>query len=822
MKKGSALAPALVFAMLVNALGQQGPPAAKPAQQPAPTTTTPPAAAQDKGAQDKGAQENGHDEDVVRITTKLVQVDAVVTDKEGRQITDLKPEDFEVLENGRPQEITNFSYVSTAPAAPAVPESSQPAPDKADKAARDRSLPPVPAGRLRPEQVRRAIALVVDDLRMSAEGIQMTRGALRKYVDEQMQPGDLVAIIRTSAGIGALQQFTNDRQQLYAAIERVRTIARSGLRLGAFTSVDMLQRLETQASMSPTSAGESTDSAVRRRMEAADPTQPATLELDRTRTEGINEFRDSLLTVGTVGALSFVVRGLRELPGRKAVVLFSDGISIFNSSPNASERNERVLAALRRLVDGASRASVVIHAIDTRGLQPTGLTAADSTSGGPSAPGDTLFGPLGGVGSIQPDMVGSQVLGARSNELFEGQNGLSYLARETGGMALFNNNDLNKGVRRALDDMKGYYLIGYRPAEETFDPSTGRRRFNTLTVKVKGRSGLRVRTRGGFLAVAEEQERQQGRSRTEQLMAALLSPFASGGVKLHLTSFFLNQADIGSTVRSVVLMDAHGLTFTQQPDGDYKAVLDVIAVTLGEEGQVVDQVNLVETIRAKPAALQRFLREGMVYGLNVPVSRPGAYQLRLAVRDAASGRVGSASQYVEVPKLSKDRLALSSLVIGGNNPAAAKAAEREMVKAALASVLGSGPASSSRIVAGGEGMMGSEDPLSGPASRRFRVGMYLDYACVIYNAKGSGQKRMPALTSQVRLFRDGQEVFTGAQLPVDVSNQQDPTRVVVARRLQLGTVLTPGDYVLLLTVTDGSDTGKGRTSSRWTDFEVVN
>ena len=172
MKKGSALAPALIFALLVNALGQQAPPAAKPAQQqPSPT---PPAAAQDSARDD---------EDVVRITTKLVQVDAVVTDKDGRQITDLKPEDFEVLENGKPQEITNFSYVSTAAAAPASPESPQPAPDK-DKAVRNRSLPPVPVGRLRPEQVRRAIALVVDDLRMSAESIHSTRSALRKYVDE--------------------------------------------------------------------------------------------------------------------------------------------------------------------------------------------------------------------------------------------------------------------------------------------------------------------------------------------------------------------------------------------------------------------------------------------------------------------------------------------------------------------------------------------------------------------------------------------------------------------------------------------------------------
>src|SRR3712207_2178259 len=224
MRKGTALAPALVLVMFLNAFGQV--PRQPPPQRQ--TTTELPGSSRPRPRQtpaqrpEQLPEPGGDDEDeVVRITSKLVQVDAVVTDKDGKQITDLKPEDFEVLENGKPQEITNFSYVSTAAATPPSPESSQPAPDK-DKAARNRSLPPVPVGRLRPEQVRRAIALFVDDLRMSPESIHSARSALRKYVDEQMHPGDLVAIIRTSAGIGALQHFTNDKQQLYAAIERVR------------------------------------------------------------------------------------------------------------------------------------------------------------------------------------------------------------------------------------------------------------------------------------------------------------------------------------------------------------------------------------------------------------------------------------------------------------------------------------------------------------------------------------------------------------------------------------------------------------------------
>jgi VWFA-related protein len=769
------------------------------AQTPAPAPAAPPQTQQTPPR----PQPPADDDDVVRITTSLVQTDVVVTDKDGKQVTNLKAEDFEILENGKSQAITNFSYVTTGPTPAAGSLTPTPVPTPRDKA----GVPPPPPARLRPEQVRRAIALVVDDLRMSQEGVHATRQALRKYVDEQVQQGDLVAIIRTSAGIGALQQFTNDRQQLYAAIERVRPLART-TRLGAFTSVDTLERLESQMT-EPT-------------MDVADgpprPNERAAREEDKRRAVNINEFRDTVITVGTLGALSFVIRGLKELPGRKAVVLFSDGISILTqNNDGGQDRHERVVAALRQLVDQANRASVVIYSVDTRGLQPTGPTAADMTSGSPMGPDNSgPAGPLGGVPGIRTDQVGQQVLGARAAELFEGQNGLNYLSRETGGTAVFNQNDLNKGIRRALDDIRGYYLIGYRPDDATFDPATGRRKFNTWTIKVKGHDNLKVRTRSGFLGVAEDAAGTRKRTRSEQLMAALLSPFASGGVKLQLTTFFLNDASLGSTIRSVMLMDARDLTFTATPDGRQQAVLDVVAVTLGEDGQIIDQVALTETIRAKPAKLERFLREGMLYGMNVPVKKPGAYQLRIAVRDSASGRVGSASHYIEVPDVKKDKLTLSSLVITGNRPAT-------KARDLLTSVLGAPGASAAAsetgavVVPGGEGLIGAEDPLASPASRVFRHGWYLDYACMVLNA--GKLKKGTQLNSQVKLFRDGQEVFAGEVFPVDLNNQADPARLVVARRLQLGTILEPGDYMLQLSVTDAAG---NRTATRWIDFKLVN
>ena len=155
-----------------------------------------------------------------------MQFDAVITDQKGKLITDLKPDEIEIYEDGRKQEITHFSF-SLAETQP--PSNARPADDKHNPLA-----PPKP---LRAENIRRTMALMVDDLGLSFQSTYYVRRALKQFVDEQMQPGDLVAIIRTGGGMGALQQFTNDKRQLYAAIERVRyrVLGRAGI--GAFAPI---------------------------------------------------------------------------------------------------------------------------------------------------------------------------------------------------------------------------------------------------------------------------------------------------------------------------------------------------------------------------------------------------------------------------------------------------------------------------------------------------------------------------------------------------------------------------------------------------------
>ena len=152
---------------------------------------------------------------VFRVTTALVQIDAVVTDSKGRHIEDLSAADFEIIEDGKVRPITSFSFVRVSP------PDGQSRPDRrtARKAVPQSAPPAAPPRR---EDIHRTIVLMVDDLGLSFESISPVQRALRKFAEELMQPGDLVALCRTGGGSGTFQHFTNDKNVLLAAVNRLK------------------------------------------------------------------------------------------------------------------------------------------------------------------------------------------------------------------------------------------------------------------------------------------------------------------------------------------------------------------------------------------------------------------------------------------------------------------------------------------------------------------------------------------------------------------------------------------------------------------------
>jgi VWFA-related protein len=692
-----------------------------PVPSPQPTTTT-----QDVQPADES--------DVVRVTTNLIQIDALVTDSNGKVVTNLKPEDFEIFVNGKPQQITNFSFVTVEP----QPDNQ---PVAAIKSA-EKNASPVPAVRLLPEQVNRTIALVVDDLSIGCEAMPFVRRALKKFVDEQMQPGDLVAIVRAGSGVGALQQFTSNKQQLYAAIERVNYNPAScicGEGCGGSDELHLIKEVSVESS-----------------------------DRDIKKNDDDALVRHNVLANAALSATRFVIQGMRGLPGRKAVMLLSGGFILHNA--DLPEYNARIRLAVEHLVDSAIRAGAVIYTMDARGLVDKGLTGADGIDG----------------------------LSARMKNFQAPRDGLIHLAKQAGGFAIYDTNDMSGAIRKALDDQKSYYLIGYQPDATIFDPSQSR--FNRLTVKVKG-DGLNVRYRSGFYGIKDDDQKTVAPTPQQQIMRVLTSPFASSGISLRLTPIVGNEARAGSFVRALVHVPAKDLTFTTNPDGSHVAVINVVAYTFDDYGKVVDSTGETHTLTLPDKIFQRALTSGLVYSLNVPIRNAGAYQLRVAVRDDKSQRVGSASQFIQVPDIRKNRLTLSGIALSSYDPREDKNIANEADKQLAVETAGNAF-------------------LTQSALRRFRSGHVLQFAYHIYNARLDKSTNQPRLTTQLKLFQNGKEIYAGKENAYDAKAQLDLKRLVAEGALQLGG-LKQGEYVLQVVVTDNLAEEKYRTTASWIDFEVV-
>lgn len=694
-------------------------------------------------AQDARPTPTPDEKDVVKITTALVQIDVTVTDRKGNIIRDLKPEEFEIFENGEKQPISNFSFVTS------IKETASPA-----KSDGESQGAPIPAARLRPEQVRRTVALVVDDLNLSFESVHFVRRALRKYVDEQIQPGDLVAIIRTSGGIGALQQFTSDRRQLIAAIERIKwyPIANTS---GAFAPIEGTPQLAGEQFETPGSGpGERSPAALQKEYQ---------------------DFRRDVFSTGTLGALDYVIRGMQELPGRKSLMLVSDGFYLYTSNASGPPEISRTFRGLQALVDVANRASVVVYTMDARGLQPTAQRAEDKT--------ETV------------DYASTQgLITGRTTELFDKQDGLVFLARETGGIAIINNNDLNGGIRRMLDD-QSYYLLGYLPDTETFDPE--KRRFNRLTVRVS-RPDAVVRYRSGFFAAADAERAPGGPATAGMTITdALTSPFSANGVELTLNTVF-TVVGKETYLRSFLHIAAKDLKFEQQPNGKLKAEFDILAMSFGDNGVPVDKQDITAFLDISPEEHRKIVADGFVYGFVFPVRRPGAYQMRVALRDKGSAKVGSANQFVEMPDLRKQELTLSGIILENLT-------NQQWLR-----------------ITGQSGNTGAEittDPLNDTSRRRFRRGTILRYGLEVFNIRASGG-RSPKVTAQARIFRNGRAVFVGRDTPIDGGGSRSDT-LPFAGGVTLGTDMEPDDYILQIVVTEAAG-GKKRVASQFVQFEIVN
>ncbi len=677
------------------------------------------------GEEQAGKAEKGP---IIRVGVEEVRLDAVVVDKNGRQITDLTAEDFEIYQDGQPQRIISSTYIAAHQVQPG---------NKIVSSRDSEKIPPVPTPALTREAVRRTIVFLVDDLSMSFADLSNARMALQKFVETQMRPDDLIAIMQTKGLNAGLQIFSSDKRQLLARIGNLR-----------WNSI--------------------------------------------RRPDGYP------IGIPQILSLAYSIRALQDMPGRKFLLLLSTQVML----PDGVSDD----AAFNGLADAALRAGVVIHTLDILGvvndsfiqqitenpvtreiIKKVDLLDAETrpltdTTGREF---DARFGPTAGEVRLGQSRVRDR------NRPFP-------LSQKSGGFFLTGNNFFVNGIGAIEEEMKGYYLLSYAPPTNTFKLDRPIA-YHKLKIKVK-RSGTEVRTRDGFFGAAGSLGAPD--RDLNPLMEAMFSPFRYNDLKINLAAGFIDDPQKGYLLRAWLHVDGQLLRTINEKDGGHSISLEAVATTSDVIDLVQDSGNTRIGFRVNNKDIEWIKENGIKFSLSLPAKKPGAYYVRVAVKDQASGAIGSAYQYVEIPDLAKDGLSLSSIFIINRDEDAAW--------------IQSGGIDESQ---GQTGLLKQVTRRS-QAFRRYLLGESFNYMAVIYNAI-TKEALKPDLESQFVLFQNGNEIFRSNPETVSIGGVKDFKRIPIKKKLKLEKTMQPGDYVLQLQVRDKQAKENKNLVAQTLDFEIA-
>jgi VWFA-related protein len=557
-----------------------------------------------------------------------------------------------------------------------------------------------------------------------------------------MLDNDLVAIVRVVGGKGLLQQFTSDRALLRRAIKSI------------------------TPTINPWSASEEPDPTKMANPQRPTGDSPLAENPESTEMYSANDDVVRLIRgMSTLTTAGFVIDSLREVPGLKNLVIVSAGIPIFeNVSATSGSTFNNVTSLINRLTDKAVRSSVVINTLDPRGLRATPgvvsfkMTPARSALGG-NDPNDATFG----RGGALDQATFGPLLAGGSEHL-----GLSTVAKATGGVSVINTNNFTGGLDKVLARSKGYYELGYAPGG-TFD-----RKFHKIEVKIK-RDGARVYHHAGYVAY-EDRSRNTPRTKEQEVARAAMSPLASRDIDVtpNVSIKFAPNGDASLDIH--MLIAGNKLNFTEA-DGKYQSSLDIVGFVFDQMGRQLGGFSETVDLNLSGAQYRRAITEGITYSASTQVPA-GSYQVRSVVREGSSGRLGTFSKYLEIPDLTKGKLAISSLFMFA---------------------LESGQ---------------STNPIPLLGLRQLTRKQDLRYGLTVYNAKVKDGK--PQARSQVIISRDGNVLFQEPEEVLVGTPNQPLTKIG-----QLGlSKVAPGRYILTIVISDIND-NKVKLA-RSLDFTVVN
>lgn len=546
-----------------------------------------------------------------RFTTEseLVTVDASVVDREGQPIRDLGQKDFIVLENGKAQEIVAFQAITV----PHHHPTSQP------------SRSPVSTN-TEPRLLGRTFVILFDDLHLTITQAQRARLAVVRFLETGTAPGDRVSLIATGSDVWRHAHMPDERGELIEIVDSLKgryPVDSSAERISEWEAyrIDVQQDMDVALQVkrrfdSYGTAGQSKISGPIPREEIAKSSLEGIIDpLIRMRAAAVY---NAALTRNktTMAVLTRALRSVADVPGRKGVVLLSQG---FVYEPDLTEMREAVRASLR--------ANAPVYFVNTRGLAAL-AEAMNSAQPNPLDVQDTL------LTIADPE---------RESE------GAESIALDTGGFAIEHTNDLARGILQVSRESDAYYLLGYRPADPKPDG-----RFRPIEVRLRTeRSGVTVKARRGYYAATTAApESKDGED--PFVVSALDGAHDLPDVPLRATAYAFDAASAGSVhVQVTTDVDIRQFRFTERHGTFSDSMAYVVEVREKESGQRYRYDEQVE-MSLQPSTRERLLRTW--YSLSREFTLPrGRYQARVVVRDLAGGRLGAVTHDFDVPAAAEFR-----------------------------------------------------------------------------------------------------------------------------------------------------------------------
>ena len=452
-----------------------------------------------------------------RTEVEYVEVDALVTDEQGRFVPGLRKEDFRIFEDGKPQTIANVALVE-------IPT---------DSGERPGGVEPDVLSNARPF-VGRIYTMILDDLHVAPSRAPRVKAAARRFIERHLAANDLMAIVHTAGRDQASQDFTSNKRLLLAAVDRF-----MGLKLES-AALARNEEFFRGAGAGGAAIGDPFDGE-----------------------RGFN-------ARSTTRGLRTVAEYLGGVRGRRKTILFiSEGIDYDITDPFNNRSATAIVDEMRDAIAAATRSNVSIYTVDPRGLTSGADDAIEVGMFGAQVP-KTYQGDADIPSQAQPrPAIGT---GNLRTELQLSQDSLRTLADETNGFAAVNANDFASVFARIVDDNSSYYVLAYYPPSNKRDG-----KFHKIDVRTS-QPGLRVRARRGYAAPKGNAQTQpavmSNGGASPVVLRALNSPLPTSGLTMQMFAAPFKGTTPNASVVMGIELRGRDLTL----DGGKRVELSYVAI----------------------------------------------------------------------------------------------------------------------------------------------------------------------------------------------------------------------------------------------------